>query len=163
MLLHRVSVLSVLLLSLGGVVALANPNSNFLTPTLAQNFEGQQRPHWGKQRLMQELNLTPEQEQKLQDIRSQYKDQISQRQQVLRQATQEFASLMASNADSSQIRAKHQQVQQLRQELEDLRFESMLAMRDVLTSDQRSRFAQLMEQRREEFRNPMRQRRGQDF
>jgi Spy/CpxP family protein refolding chaperone len=109
---------------------------------------------------MQELNLTQDQQQKLKVIYSQYNDQISQRKQALRQATKEFKSLMASNASADQVRTKHQQVQGLRQQLEAVSFESMLAMREVLTPAQRSQFAQLMEQRRANYRNQMRNQRG---
>ena len=163
MLLRRVSGLSFLLLSLGCVVALANPQPNFFRTQMAQSFESPQEQNWGRQRLMQELDLTPEQQQNLQAIRAQYKDQINQRQQDLRQASQELRSLMISDADTNQIRAKHQQVQQLRQQLEELNFESMLAMREVLTPEQRREFGQLMEQRRGEDRNQGRNRRGQEF
>ena len=163
MLLRRVSALSVLLLSLGGFVVLANPKPDFFPPLMAQSFEGPPGHNWSKPRLMEELNLTQEQQQQLQAIRSQYKDQISQQQDELRQASEELRSLMTSDADANQIRPKHQQVQQLRQQLEALHFESMLAMREVLTPEQRQEFAQLMERRRDEFRNEMRNRRGQEF
>ena len=147
MLLRRISFVSILLLSLGGIVAFANPKP--LTLPFARNCAGHQRQSWDGQRLTQELKLNPEQNQKLQSIHLQYKDQISQRQKALHQATQELRQLMAGTANPDQIRAKHEQVEQMRQQLEELRFESMLAMREVLTLDQRSRFAQLMQQRRE--------------
>jgi Spy/CpxP family protein refolding chaperone len=109
---------------------------------------------------MEQLNLTDEQKQKLQAIQTQYKDQISQRKQAVRQATQELRDLMAGNASADEIRAKHRQVQELRQQMEEVSFESMLAMREVLTPEQRSQLARLIEQRRANFRNPMENRRG---
>jgi Spy/CpxP family protein refolding chaperone len=109
---------------------------------------------------MEQLNLTQEQQQKLQGIQSQYKDQISQRKQAMRQANRELRDLMAGTASADQIRAKHQQVQDLRQQLEKVTFESMLASREVLTADQRKQFAQLMEQRRAKPRNQMRNQTG---
>jgi Spy/CpxP family protein refolding chaperone len=159
MLLSRASVLSVLVLSLGGAIAVANQNS-LLPQLVAQN------PGWSKRgspnhlQLMQELNLTQDQQQKLKAIYSQYNNQISQRKQALRQATKEFKSLMASNASADQVRTKHREVQGLRQQLEAVSFESMLAMREVLTPAQRSQFAQRMEQRRANYRNQMRNQRG---
>jgi Spy/CpxP family protein refolding chaperone len=109
---------------------------------------------------MEQLNLTEEQKQKLQAIQTQYKDQISQRKQAVRQATQELRDLMAGNASTDEIRAKHRQVQGLRQQMEEVSFESMLAMREVLTPEQRSQFARLIEQRRANFRNQRENRRG---
>ncbi len=162
MLLSRVSVLSVLLLALGGAVALAKPNSLF-PQLVAQNQNaggGENRGARGQLKLMEQLNLTSDQKQKLQSIHSQYKDRISQRKQVVRQASQELKNLMTGNASTDEIRAKHKQVQNLRQQLEEVSFESMLAMRDVLTPDQRNQFAQLMEQRRANSRNRTNNRTG---
>lgn len=159
MLLRRVSIWSVLLLVLGGAVALAKPNSLF-PKTVAQNLEGSRATESDKHNWMAQLNLSQEQKQKLQAIRSQYKDQISQRKQAVRQVTQQLRDLMTSNASLEEIRAKHQQVQGLRQQLEEVSFESMLATREIMTLDQRKQYAQVMEQRRKESSNPMGNQRG---
>jgi Spy/CpxP family protein refolding chaperone len=45
----------------------------------------------------------------------------------------------------------------------ELNLESMLAMREVLTLEQRKRFAQLMQHRKGKYRNPIENRRGQQF
>ena len=153
MLLRRISVVSVLLLSLGGAVALANQNPLF-PQAVAQNPGGARHKENRQFKLMEQLNLTQEQQQKLQGIQSQYKDQISQRKQAVRQATRELRDMMTGTASGDQSRAKHQQVQDLRQQLEKVTFESMLASRDVLTLDQRKQFAQLMEQRHQNSRKP---------
>ncbi len=149
MLLRRVSVWSVLLLSLGGVVAFAKPKS--LTPQLTQNVLGQPRQDWDEQRLIQELNLSEEQKQQLQAIEQHYRGQMNQQYQKLLPAQQELGGLMAGTASQSQIRDKYRQVEALRQQLGGLRLECMLAMREVLTPTQRSRYAQLMQQRQENF------------
>jgi Spy/CpxP family protein refolding chaperone len=162
MLLRRVSIWSVLLLVLGGAVALAKPNSLF-PKTVAQNLQGPTPVEGGKLRWMNKLNLSEEQKQKLQAIRAQYKEQISQRKQAVRQVTQQLRDLMVSNASAEEIRAKHQQVQQLRQQLEEVSFESMLATREVMRLDQRRQYAQLMEQRRQDANNPMENQRGLKF
>lgn len=159
MLLSRASVVSVLLLSLGGALVLANPKPLFPQPW-AQNQNGPRRAQRDQPKIMEQLNLTDEQKQKLQAIQTQYKDQISQRKQAVRQATQELRDLMAGDASADEIRAKHRQVQGLRQQMEEVSFESMLAMREVLTPEQRSQFARLIEQRRANFRNQMENRRG---
>ena len=165
MLLRRVSIWSVLLLVLGGAVALVKPNSLF-PKTVAQNtqnLEGPKRAEGGKHNWMAQLNLSEEQKQKLQATRSQYKDQIFQRKQAVRQITQQLRDLMVSNASADEIRAKHQQVQQLRQQLEEASFESMLATREILTLDQRRQYAQLMEKRRKDSPNQMGNQKGLQF
>ncbi len=163
MLLRRVSLLSLLLLSLGSIVALGKPNSNVLSPNLVQNFENRPPQERIRYSLMEKLNLGQEQQQKLRAIQYKYKDRIEGLQEGIHHSTQEFRSLMITNIDSGQIRNKHQEVQQLQQQLEDLRLESMLEMREVLTPDQRSRFAQMMEQRKDNFQNMMRNRREEKF
>jgi periplasmic protein CpxP/Spy len=61
--------------------------------------------------------------------------------------------MMAGQATASQMRDKHRQIMGLRQQLQDLQFESTLAMRELLTSEQRSQLAQLMQQRHETAKN----------
>lgn len=151
-----VPTVAVLMLSLGSAVAFAAPKA-LLPQTIAQNTEGR-RPHgqyWEK--LTQELNLTPEQVQKVQAIRDQSKDEIAQRRQAVVQARQELQDLMASTASADQIREKHRQVETLGQQVMDLKFEQMLAIREVLTPEQRRQAASLMQKRREDFRNRSRQ------
>ena len=152
MTLRRVSVLTVLMLSLGSAVAFANPNS-FLPQTVAQNTENQTRPNPAKARLFQELNLSPEQTQQIEAIQNQYQNQISQRKQAVRQSRQELVDLMAGTASQSQIRQKYRQVETLKQQVSDLRFDSILAMREVLTPQQRRQFAERMENRGRNFKN----------
>jgi protein CpxP len=149
MFLRRASILSIALITLGGAVALAKPNSLFTQ--IAQN-QTAPKPKQRQPKLMEQLNLDPEQKQKLKVIHEQYKDQISQNKQAVRQANKELRDLMASAATADQIRTKHKQVQGLRQDLEKLTFESMLATREILTPEQRLQFAQFME-RRQNSRN----------
>lgn len=166
MLLRRVSVIAAIALSIGGTIALANSNLLYPQKLVAQTPTPTQpnRPERGRARL-QELNLRPEQTQQLNAIREQYKGQIQQRKSALRTAKQEFAALMAGSASESEIRAKHQQVETLQQQLSETSFESMLAMRRVLDPAQRQKLAQLTQQRRQnrQPRQNRRQGQGQDF
>jgi Spy/CpxP family protein refolding chaperone len=97
--------------------------------------------------------LTPEQKAKIESIRAQSKDQSTRQREAFKQAQQELQTLMASNADSNQIRDKHNQVMAIKQQLETLQFESRLAMRDVLTPEQRAQLDQLMKQRYQNHKN----------
>ncbi|MBW4651106.1 MAG: Spy/CpxP family protein refolding chaperone [Kastovskya adunca ATA6-11-RM4] len=158
MMLRRVSVLGLALLSLGGVVAIVNPN-----PLTAEITQKSGRNPLGERsdRLMQQLNLTSEQQQQLQAIRERDQGQMRQQRQALHQEKQQLMQLMAGNATEAEIRTQHNQVKALQQQLGDARFESMLAMRNVLTPEQRSRFAQLMQQRRENRQTRMPNAQGQ--
>jgi Spy/CpxP family protein refolding chaperone len=61
--------------------------------------------------------------------------------------------MMAGTASVSDIRTKQQEVVRLREELGNVRFESMLEMRAVLTPEQRDRIGQMLHQRRDNWRN----------
>jgi len=149
---RQFSAIAVLMLTLGttaaATAATADP-SPAQPETIAQN----QRPNrsGGKENgLFEKLNLSAEQKQKMQALRDRYKEQVSQRMQAVRQARQELQTMMSSStANASQMRDKHRQIMGLRQQLEEVQFESTLAMREVLTTEQRSQFSQMMQQRRE--------------
>ncbi|HBK95854.1 MAG TPA: Spy protein [Microcoleaceae bacterium UBA10368] len=149
---RRISALAVLMLTLGSTTAaIAVPNP--IEPqTIAQN-QRPNRPGGKEGGMFEKLNLSADQKQKMQAVRDQYKDQISQRMQAVRQARKELETMMAGQATASQMRDKHRQIMGLRQQLQDLQFESTLAMRELLTSEQRSQLAQLMQQRHETAKN----------
>jgi protein CpxP len=154
MFLRRVSVLSLLMLSLGTTAAFAAPNpkpSHQYSDAIAQQQGA--KPQAGKDNLFQQLNLTPEQKAKIDSIRAQSKEQSTNQRKAFQQAQQELRTLMASNADQNQIRDKHNQVMAIKQQLENLQFESRLAMRDVLTPEQRTQLDQLMKQRSQNHKN----------
>lgn len=155
-----ISVLAAILaLSLGSSPALAAPLSNLDPPpnnSLDQSLAQTPRRSRGqqfKERFIEQLNLTEDQKQKMEEIRQQYQGQISQYRETLRAAQKELGDMMAGTNSADAIRAKHQEVINLRQELGELRFESILEMREVLTPEQRSQFAQLMKQNWENRRN----------
>ena len=105
-----------------------------------------------KGQVIDELNLSDAQKQKIKQIHQQYQGQISQSQESLRSAQQRLSQMMVGTDSSAAIRTQHQEVIQLRQALDNLRFESMLEMRAVLTIEQRRQFAQLMQQRQDNSR-----------
>lgn len=149
MLLRQMSVLTVFILSFsfGGVVT-GVPAPQFPSLWTQQSQTGES----GGGQLFQQLNLTPEQAQTLQAIQQEYQGQISQKRNLLRQAQQELETLMAGDATEAELRAKHQQVKTLMQQMGDLQFESLLKMREVLTLQQRRLIIELMEERKEQYR-----------
>jgi periplasmic protein CpxP/Spy len=110
--------------------------------------EGNQRKgRWGNKggEMFKELNLTPDQQAKIKAIREQEKTASMDRRNQMRAAFDRMRSLSAGNATDDQLRAQHQQVQQLRQQAADRRFETMLKIRAVLTPEQRTKMAELMQ------------------
>ena len=70
----------------------------------------------------------------------------------LRAERETLHALMAGDTPEAELRTQYDTVQTLQCEAADMRFETMLATREVLTPEQRSELAELMRQRREERR-----------
>lgn len=99
-------------------------------------------------KILKQLNLSPEQLQKLKEVRDRDRDRIRDLSQQSRQANRELRDLLASNESSAVIRQKHTQVLNLQQELQKQHFERMLAMRDILTPQQRSQLNEIIQKNR---------------
>ena len=97
--------------------------------------------------LFQQLNLSHQQKQKIKQIRQQYQAQIIQLRENLQVAQQQLAVMMAGTDSVAVIRAKHEEIAQFREQLAALHFESMLATREILTPQQRQKFAEIIEAR----------------
>ncbi|XGB44043.1 MAG: hypothetical protein LVS60_12985 [Nodosilinea sp. LVE1205-7] len=82
-------------------------------------------------------------------MRSRYQDQIMNSKQQLEQRQQELMQLLAGNASVDQLQAKHGEVEALRQALDRIHFENLLAMRDVLTLEQRQQLVDHLQHRRD--------------
>lgn len=99
--------------------------------------------------LFQQLNLTPKQQNKIKQIRSRYQGQITQLKKNVQLAQQQLAVMMAGTDSAAIMRDKYREIAQFRQQLGQLHFESMLAIREVLTPDQRQTFAEIIETRKQ--------------
>ena len=145
--------LGLMIMGLSPLTALALPQDSFSeTPWLAQRGPGGGRGRG--ERWLQQLNLSPQQQQQLSAIRQKYRGQMEPLRQQLRANQNELRQLMASDsANAASIRAKHDQIASLRQQLDQLRFESMLESREILSPEQRQQLAQLMNARRAKWQN----------
>ena len=94
--------------------------------------------------LFQQLNLTEEQHQQIKQIHRQYKQQIIRKKNAIAKLQQQLSDMMVGNESVEVLRAKNQQLSLLRQEIGTLRFESMLATREILTPQQRQKFRELV-------------------
>ena len=99
-------------------------------------------------RVLKQLNLSPDQLQKLKTIRDRQVTQIRDLGQQSRQANKELRDMLAGTESSDVIRSKHTQVLNLHQELRKQHFERMLAMREILTPQQRSQLNEIMQKHR---------------
>jgi periplasmic protein CpxP/Spy len=107
--------------------------------------------------MFQRLNLTPEQIQKMRSIRQQYKDPIREQQRSVKEARRAMQQTFGSASSSSAVLSEFQTVQQKQQSLNQLRFKSLLAIREVLTPTQRQQLAEQMMSRQDKLqrKNPL--------
>lgn len=154
MLLRRVAILTALMLALSGAAAYAIPQPLPEQVVAQRPGRGNRGPQGGEQRWIQQLNLTPEQQQDIEGIRDRYQNQMTQRREQMQQAMSELRQMMSANASDRDLRSKHNDIMQMRQEMGEMRFEQMLAIRKVLTPEQREQFAQFMQERRSNRGNP---------
>ncbi|AFZ34122.1 protein of unknown function Spy-related protein [Stanieria cyanosphaera PCC 7437] len=108
------------------------------------NFRSEKK---GPMRLFEQLNLTPEQSEQIETIKQNSQADHETLREELRQAKDQMRSLLASSDTSvEQLRQQQQQVQNLEQQLKNQKFETMLQMREVLTPEQLTQMADLIEQ-----------------
>jgi periplasmic protein CpxP/Spy len=113
--------------------------------TLARGNRGKRG--WGD-KWQEQLNLSADQKAQIKQIRDQAKSDSQGLRQQMKAAFEKQQSLMAGNASDDQIRQQRREIQALRQQAEDRRFDTMLKIRQVLTPEQRTKAAQLMKEHR---------------
>ena len=120
-----------------------NSNYFFKTNTIADIslVTNKQNPS----NLLQQLNLTNNQKEQIKLIHHQYKKKILKKRSSLSILQQQLSDLMVGTESAELIRSKNKQLASLREEIGELRFESMLATREILTPQQRQKFREIME------------------
>ncbi|BAY22979.1 putative Spy protein [Calothrix sp. NIES-2100] len=140
--LRQISIVTAILITLSGasVIAQVSNSQKQLSAQTPTNPPTQPR----KSGWLQDLNLTPQQLEQIKQIRRQSQDQIKPKQQALRQAQQELHNLLAGQASPAEVRTKYNQFKILKQQLADAQFENTLAIREILSLEQRQKFAEYM-------------------
>lgn len=95
--------------------------------------------------LFKQLNLTPEQQQQIEQIHLEYRRQVYSKKQSIAKLQQQLSDMMVGTEPADLLRTKNQQLNNLRREMGILRFESMLATREILTPQQRLKFRELVQ------------------
>ncbi len=162
MFLSRFFSLAILMVALSGTAAIAAPEPlpyDQFDQTIAQSpggggrGQGMVKAERGGDRWMSNLNLSAEQQQQIEQIRQSSQDEFERLREQTRQAREQMRQLMSSNASDSQLRNQHRQLQELNQQMGNLRFEQMLKIRAVLTEAQRRELAENMQGRWDEDEN----------
>lgn len=145
------AIIAAITILLGANAALAQNNlgENTTMEWSHQNKHGDKRGmRGGIDRLSQQLDLTSEQSEQIEAIQEQSETENQALFEQLQTNRQQMQSLLTSDAARQQLQANHQQEQNLRQELSNNRFETMLEIREVLTPEQRTQMAELVSQHR---------------
>lgn len=98
-------------------------------------------------RLWSKLNLTTTQQNQIQNIKQKYQPEMSTLREQIETERDKLATMMQNNQSEANLRSQHQKIISLDQKIHNLRFESMLEMRNVLTPEQRQEFSELMNER----------------
>jgi periplasmic protein CpxP/Spy len=121
-----------------------------IAPVVAQEQKSEHR-----QAFLEQLNLTPQQTQQIKALQDQNQSTRQANMDQLKQLNQEMQTLLSGNAANFQITAKFDQIQALRQQFARDHFEQTLKVREILNPEQRQKFAQLMQSKRDKFRDRM--------
>lgn len=96
---------------------------------------GHERGQW-----LQELNLSPEQQQQLEAIKEKYHEEMKKQKKAMKAARQSLQEALKGDASDESLRAQFNKLQAQRAEFAKLRFEKILAIRAILTPEQRKKF-----------------------
>jgi len=90
--------------------------------------------------MFKKLDLTKEQKEKLADLRKNQKGDIKETVKKMRSLREKAKTAFEGTASDSELKAIHQEMKTLRSEIEDQRFQRILAIRSILTPEQRKKF-----------------------
>jgi Spy/CpxP family protein refolding chaperone len=69
-------------------------------------------------------------------------------QEQMRVEREKMSMMMRNNESQNNLRSQHQKISALQQKMNNLRFESMLETRELLTPEQRQQFSAMMGEKR---------------
>lgn len=107
-------------------------------------------------KLLNKLNLSSEQSTQIEAIHDRLRQENETLYEQVKIQKEAMQQLFASNASDSELLQQRQEIQNLKQELKDNRFEGMLEIREILTLEQRAQMSELMQERH----NQRKERRG---
>lgn len=92
------------------------------------------------ERMTKELGLSTEQQEKVKALQDKDGQQIKNQRQLMHAAHKDLEQTLKSPATDEEIRAKFSQLEKAQAEFSKLRFEKVLAIRAILTPEQRLNF-----------------------
>lgn len=98
-------------------------------------------------KLMKELDLTAEQKEKIKAERDKRKTEMKAAREKAKAAREKLREAFKANAPADQLRTLKNEAQAAQTAMADARFEGMLALREMLTPEQRTKFNEFQEKR----------------
>jgi Spy/CpxP family protein refolding chaperone len=105
----------------------------------------------GGLRALGQLGLTVEQKSKLAELRKSQKANFGALREKSKVARREFQAKLQSDASDEDLRTAHASLQSVMKELGEARFERVLAIRKILTPEQRTKFKAMQKERMEKW------------
>jgi len=99
------------------------------------------------------LDLSQDQQSNLKSLKDKYRGNLKTKREALTDLQKDLDSSFEKNAGDEDLKKTFLKVQNLKRDLESLRFERRLEMRKVLTPDQRTKFHSIIKERRYEWKN----------
>lgn len=97
--------------------------------------------HRGKMKeIAAELNLTTEQKEKMKEINKDRKETLSPKRKAMKEARESLETSLKGSDGADVVKQKFAALQKAQSEFASARFEKVLAAREVLTPEQRSKF-----------------------
>jgi periplasmic protein CpxP/Spy len=95
------------------------------------------------EKMAEELSLSSEQREKLKQVFASQREEKSDRRKAMKSAREELRQALRSDLDQDEVRKKFVALKKQQDELENRRFEKILAIREILTLEQRQKFKDL--------------------
>jgi periplasmic protein CpxP/Spy len=93
--------------------------------------------------MLGKLDLTDAQKEALGEIRTASKAQMRESRAAIRDARRQLHAGLAGDTDADELRELHREIQAMRAEVHEQRFERLLEVREVLTPAQRAQLAEM--------------------
>lgn len=111
-----------------------------LNPALARGGKGGRGGNECHAKMVEELNLSAEQKQKLNEIRTEFRKTLPEKRKAMKAAREELQTVLRGSASADEARKKFQDLKQKEDTFTEARFEKVLAIRALLTPEQRQKF-----------------------
>ncbi len=109
------------------------------------NFEAGQGPGHGLREALKSMDLTEEQRNKIKEIRKAGKEASKEIRSALKTGRKTMEDLMKSHANKDEIISKFESIQTMRNKMARARFDMMLAVREILTPEQRQKLSAFLD------------------